>query len=90
MFDLHDVRMFQKPQKLDLPEYPNRIGDVFKDISHLLDGYFATSVWTFSRSNNSVASFPDNFLDLVLTCFTILGEKLFLQHDDDDDFFSLF
>jgi len=87
MLDLHDIRMSKKPEKLDLSEDTNSIWDMFKHICHLLDGYFASRVWTFRRSNNSVASFANNFLDLILTCFTILREKLFLQHLID---FSLF
>ena len=78
--DLDYVRMPQEPEKLDLAEDTESVGDVFEDVVDLLDGDFLSRVRVDGCAHDSVASFPDDFEDLVTVCVAVLCEKVYLFH----------
>ena len=48
VFDLHDVRMLQEPEELDLAEDARGVGDVLEDVVDLLDCDFLSRVGVVS------------------------------------------
>lgn len=78
MFYLYNIRMMKHPKKLNFSEDTNGIRYMFKHIINFLDGNSFTSLGINCRTNNSIASFPNNFLNLVSACFSILCEKFWL------------
>ena len=78
--DLDYIRMPQEAEKLDLAEDTERVGDVFEDVVDLLDSDFLSRVRVDGCAHDSVASFPDDFEDLVTVCVAVLCEKVYLFH----------
>ena len=54
---------------------------MLKDIVHLLDSDSLSRVSIYGGCDNAIASFPDYFLNFILACFSILGEKSSVKHD---------
>ena len=78
MFYLYNIRMMKHPKKLNFSEDAYGIRYMLKNIINFLDGNSLTRLAINCRTNNSVASFPNNFLNLVSACFAILCEKVWL------------
>lgn len=78
MLDLNQVRVTQQPQQLDLPKDAGCVRDMIKDINDLLDSHTLTSLGVDSGSNNTVATFADDFTDLIPACLAILCKEFSL------------
>ena len=76
VLNLNYVWVTKQPKELDLPQYACGIRDVLKHIIDLLDSNPLTGAGIYGCSNYSVASFANDFLDLVLACLSVLGEEL--------------
>jgi hypothetical protein len=65
----------QQPEQFDLPKDAGCIGDMVKDINDLLDSHTLTSLGVNSSGHNTVATFANDFTDLIAACLTILCKE---------------
>ena len=79
MLNLNNIRMTEQSKELDFSEDPRGIRDMLKNIINLLDCYPLSSVGINGRTNNTITTFSNNFLNLISACFPILREEFSLQ-----------
>lgn len=78
VFDLDDIGVPQQPEKLDLAEDPGSVRQVLEDVLYLLDGYLLARMLVNSRTDDPVAPFANDLLDLVSVGIAVLAEELHL------------
>ncbi|WVZ26241.1 hypothetical protein V8G54_004785 [Vigna mungo] len=76
MLNFHNIRMSKQPQELNFSKDPCGIGYMLKNITYFLDCNPFTRVSINGRTHNTITSFSNNLLDLVLTRLSILSKKL--------------
>ena len=76
MFNLDNVRMPKKPEKLDFPEDSSSIGNMLEYVINLLNSNPFTRVSINCRTNYPITTLSDYLLDLVSIAFPILCEEV--------------
>lgn len=78
MLDFHNIWMTKKPKKLNLPKNSCGIRDMFEYVIYLFNRNFFPKMGVICRANNTIATFPNNFLDFVSAAFTIFREEIYI------------
>lgn len=78
MLDFNDIRMSKQTKKFNFSQNPGSIRHVLKNIIDLLNRYTLSGMTVDRRTNDTVTSFANDFLDLIPVSLSILGEKICL------------
>lgn len=78
MLNFYYIRMSEQPKEFNFSQDPCGIRYMLKNIINFFNCNLFPSMSVNRRTYNTITSFSNDFLDLVLTCFSILGKKLCL------------
>lgn len=79
MLYFNNIRMTEQSKELDFSEDPCGIRDMLKHIIDFFYCYPFPSMGINGRTNNTITSFANNFLNLISACFPILCKEFFVQ-----------
>lgn len=79
MLYFNNIRMTEQSKELDFSEDPCGIRDMLKHIIDFFYCYPFPSMGINGRTNNTITSFANNFLNLISVCFPILCKEFFVQ-----------
>ena len=78
MLYFYNIRMTKQPKEFNFSQNTCGIRNMLKNIINLLDCNPFSSMRVNCRANNTITTFSNDFLYLVLTSLSILGEEICL------------
>jgi hypothetical protein len=75
----YNIRMTKQPKEFNFSQNTCGIRNMLKNIINFLDCNLFSSMSINCWANNTITTFPDDFLYLVSITFSILGEEICLS-----------